>query len=38
MPKCGYTIFIETYNRTIVNSNSNGYYDSDVRGFCLRES
>jgi len=37
MPRCGYVIYIEAWDRTIVNSGYIGFYSFDVKGLCLRE-
>jgi hypothetical protein len=37
MPRCGYVIYLEVWDRTIVNSGRIGYGRRDVVGFCLRE-
>jgi hypothetical protein len=36
MPKCGYVIRLNVWDRTIVNSGWVGFYHSDVVGLCLR--
>lgn len=36
MPKCGYVVYLQAWDRTIVNSGYIGYYGQDVQGFCLR--
>ena len=38
MPRCGYTVWIHSYDRTILNSGSVGHHSSDVVGLCLRDS
>jgi hypothetical protein len=37
MPRCGYVILLETWDRTIVNSGSVGLYNRNTVGLCLRE-
>ena len=36
VPKCGYNVRIDAYDRTIVSSHSIGLYNNDIQGFCLR--
>ncbi|HTL07975.1 MAG TPA: hypothetical protein VL307_06945 [Chitinophagaceae bacterium] len=36
VPKCGYNVRIDAWDRTIVNSHGIGLYNNDVQGFCLR--
>ncbi|WP_315823203.1 hypothetical protein [Paraflavitalea speifideaquila] len=36
VPKCGYNVRIDAYDRTIVNSHGIGLYNNDIQGFCLR--
>lgn len=35
MQPCGYVVRIHVWDRTIVNSGYVGFYNSDVKGFCL---
>lgn len=36
VPKCGYNVRIDAWDRTILNSHTIGFYNNDVQGFCLR--
>ena len=36
VPKCGYNVRIDAWDRTIVSSHSIGLYNNDIQGFCLR--
>ncbi len=36
VPKCGYNVRIDAYDRTIVHSHAIGLYNNDIQGFCLR--
>ena len=36
VPKCGYNVRIDAYDRTIVSSHTIGLYNNDIQGFCLR--
>jgi hypothetical protein len=37
MPRCGYVVYLDAYDRTIVNSGSIGFHTAAVVGLCLRE-
>ncbi|HEV8284485.1 MAG TPA: hypothetical protein VGQ09_09250 [Chitinophagaceae bacterium] len=37
VPKCGYNVRIDAWDRTIVSSHTIGLYNNDIQGFCLRE-
>lgn len=36
MPKCGYVIYLQSWDRTIVDSGYVGRYGQDVQGLCLK--
>jgi len=36
VPKCGYNVRIDAWDRTIVSSHTIGLYNNDIQGFCLR--
>jgi len=36
VPKCGYNVRIDAWDRTIVSSHVIGLYNYDIQGFCLR--
>ncbi|HVZ96637.1 MAG TPA: hypothetical protein VG847_07165 [Chitinophagaceae bacterium] len=36
VPRCGYNVRIDAWDRTIINSHGIGFYNYDVQGFCLR--
>lgn len=37
VPRCGYNVWINAWDRTIVSSAYVGLHNSDVQGFCLRD-
>ena len=38
VPRCGYNVRIDAWDRTILNSHTIGFYNNDVQGFCLRDA
>jgi hypothetical protein len=36
VPKCGYNVRIDAWDRTIYNSHGIGLHNNDIQGFCLR--
>lgn len=38
VPKCGYNVRIDAWDRTIISSHTIGHYNNDIQGFCLRDS
>jgi hypothetical protein len=36
MTPCGYVVYLNVWDRTIVNSGATGWHAADSDGFCLR--